>query len=557
MIFYRIIAIIIIFLPFTALSANNDWHQTDHGKIRIQYENIQDNKTNLNIEFSLKDGWHIYNLNAGDIGYPPKLSFNEKIDYHIDWPEYKTIHQEFIGTSNIYEGNILLPAKLNYNKSGNLAIKLDYLVCNTQCIPESINFNVNIPDEAINTNISDDFILMMLFAVIAGFILNFMPCVLPILSIKLLSIAKARNLELNEVRTSFIFSVLGIISSFLLFGIIIASLKTLNIYIGWGTHFQNSYFIIFLIIILFLFVLSLLGKIQLKAPDFIYKIGATDMHNKYLNNFLSGALAALLATPCSAPIVGTVVAFALDNNPIEIITILTLMGVGLSIPYLLIASFPKMVKLMPKSGKWMITFEHILGVMLLLTIFWLIYVIAGQLSIYAAIILFMLLILFKFTIENAKGKMKLLASILIIISIFWLPHLITKVKYEEETQHNALWQKFEPEKIKNYLDDCKIVIIDVTANWCITCKFNKITVLETDQITNILSQSHIIAMRADFTNRDDDIAAFLKSHKRHGIPFNIVYGPAKPDGIALSEILSIKELIQAINEATDFSKCSK
>ncbi|MBI1216121.1 MAG: hypothetical protein GC185_09925 [Alphaproteobacteria bacterium] len=342
---------------------------------------------------------------------------------------------------------------------------------------------------------------VLLLALLGGLILNLMPCVLPVLSLKVLSVVSHGGKDSKAaIFRNFMASSLGIIVSFWLMAGALVLLKDAGQSIGWGIQFQHPAFLIFLIAVLVLFAANMWGLFEIPIPRFIARnIPAKHEHEPtFLGHFLTGAFATLLATPCSAPFLGTAIGFALARGAVEIFAIFTFLGLGLALPYMLLAVSPRLFKYMPKPGKWMVTLKKTLAVVLLLTAVWLVHV---------------------------------------VVVIRTMPTL------------DAGWQKFDVALIAPAVAEGKTVVVDVTADWCLTCKANKKFVLEQDDVQDALSADNIVKLQADWTHHDEKIAEYLRSFGRYGIPFNVVYGPDAPKGIALPELLTKKDILDAIDQA--------
>ena len=343
---------------------------------------------------------------------------------------------------------------------------------------------------------------ILLFALLGGLILNLMPCVLPVLSLKVLSVVSHGGKDNRSVIfKNFMASAAGIIFSFWLIAGALVALKAAGETIGWGIQFQHPGFLIFLIVVLLLFAANMWGAFEVPLPRFIARHASsrkTEDEPTLLGHFLTGAFATLLATPCTAPFLGTAVGFALARGALEIFSIFTFLGIGLALPYILLAVSPGVFKYMPKPGKWMLSLRKILALALLVTALWL-------------------------------GS--------VLASITATPAL------------DAGWEKFDQALIAPAVAEGHTVMVDVTADWCLTCKANKRFVLESTEIVQALSADNIIKLQADWTQRDADIAAYLQSFGKYGIPFNIVYGPAAPEGIVLPELLSREAVLNALTEA--------
>lgn len=397
-------------------------------------------------------------------------------------------------------------------------------------------------------------LLMIVFAFVGGLILNIMPCVLPILSIKILGILKHGGGKERDVTASFLMTSIGIMTAFIGFAILTIWLKSLGQVVGWGFHFQDSYFIITLVVILTLFAANLWGFFEINPPSFLTNVGTK--YKGMAQHFMSGVLATILATPCTAPFLGTAVGFSITRGAFEILIIFTAMGIGLAFPYLLFSLCPKMVTKLPKPGAWMVTLKRIMGIFLAITAIWLIWVLSNQLGQLAAIILLLLSItkILKLWAANhftLIKKLKIPLLIFIIILSFIIPLKISnKGDLVPQKVSRTIWEDFKPAYIPELVANGKIIFVDITADWCLTCKVNKLAVLDRDEIKDIFSEMGVVAMKADWTNRDIHIAEYIMKYERVGIPFNIIYGPGEPEGILLSELLSKKEVISALKRAS-------
>ena len=395
------------------------------------------------------------------------------------------------------------------------------------------------------------FLLMLLSAIVGGLILNIMPCVLPVLSLKILGVLKKSGKESPIVRRSFLASAAGIIASFMVLAGLVVGLQVAGKTVGWGFQFQEPYFLIILSLILTFFAANLFGLFEICLPQFLsnFALRKAGKSEGYLEHFLTGAFATLMATPCSAPFLGTAIGFAFSQGAFEIFALFFAMGIGLSLPYLAFAAFPKLVKLLPKPGAWMVKAKMVLGILLLATAMWILWVLAAQegviTSLVIAVMLGLLIIAFRLPKKLVLGTVAAITMICLI-----LPVLLMQ-EHEEQPQavSTDLWQDFDLGKVKTLVADGKVVMVDVTADWCLTCKANKLLVLNTKEVVEMLKSRNTVAMKADWTNRDPAIADYLKSFGRYGIPFNVVYGPGAPKGIALPELLSEDKVRKALEKA--------
>ncbi|MDA9231496.1 thioredoxin family protein [Rickettsiales bacterium] len=603
---YFLIIISLIIYSQDSKAAMSDFAQGEYAQIRLISSHKQDyqekNQIIIAFEFKLDKNWQIYgNLDdksATSFAQPPEFFFNgsKNIDinnYEILWPKAKINKEDILGEEikySTYEGSFAIPIKLNIidkNKDIELKTEVNYALCNEICIPASQNIVLNIDKDdfdnkslqiidkslknqqfsnennlniAENSNIS--LFLAIILAFIGGFILNFMPCVLPVLSLKLISVLEHSKSSIKKIRLAYISTIFGILFSFITFAAIAYILKYLGNNVGWGTQFQNPYFVIFLAIILTIFSANLLNLFEINLGSSLSNIinkkinknkDQHDILHVIFTNFLSGILVVLLATPCSAPFVGSAISFAFTQDSLALFIIFIFMGLGLSLPYFILIIFPKMIKILPKPGNWMNYLRILMAFFLISTVIWLIFILSNNIGSFGAYSIAILLILSVTCLIIAKKlaisetKRKFLIIILAFVT-FYSPNITAK--YSQITsKYDELWVNFDKDQIMDYVNSGKVVIIDITADWCLTCKANKKIVLDSAEIVKLLEDDDIIGMRGDLTKPDMNITNFMNLHGRYGIPFNIVFGPNAKNGIKTSELLSKKHLINIIEQA--------
>jgi suppressor for copper-sensitivity B len=344
-------------------------------------------------------------------------------------------------------------------------------------------------------------------ALLGGLILNIMPCVLPVLLLKLTGVLDLTGREQAQLRGAFLSTAAGIVTSFLVLAAGLAALKLAGASVGWGIQFQQPAFLALMAIVCLVFAANVWGLFQVPMPAFVDRVAvasAARPGNEHAKSFFTGVLATALATPCSAPFVGTAVGFALSRGTTEIFAIFLALGLGLALPYIVVAGAPQLVGFLPRPGRWMRWLKGVLGLSLVGTAIWLMSIIGVQTG-----------------ILNPSAA----------------------------TRGDSYWIAFEEAAIPNYVADNKVVFVDVTADWCITCQANKKLVIEQQPVAGRLEDGGIVAMQADWTNPDPAIADFLGRHGRYGIPFNVVYGPGAPAGIVLPELLTVEAVNAALDQA--------
>ncbi|PRY94624.1 suppressor for copper-sensitivity B [Hasllibacter halocynthiae] len=380
-------------------------------------------------------------------------------------------------------------------------------------------------------------VLILAFA--GGAVLNLMPCVLPVLGIKLAHAASAAGGSPARVRAGFLASGLGALAFVVVLGGVAWAARAAGLAVGWGMQFQSPVFLAALVAILALFASNLAGLWELRLPPALSTFLSRG-HGGLAGDFATGAFAAILATPCSAPFLGTAVAFALASGGPVILAVFGALGVGLALPYLLVAAFPGAVRLLPRPGRWMLALKGVLALLLAGTALWLLWVlsgVAGQTA--AALVAFLAL-----AAALAPALRRLAPAALPLALAALLVPLAVDRPAGAAPEADALWVPFDRGDVMARAVRGEVVLVDVTADWCLTCKVNEAAVLDGAAFLD-----EVTPMRADWTRPDPAILDYLIENGRYGIPFNAVYGPAAPEGIVLPEILTTRAVEDAIEAA--------
>ena len=295
-----------------------------------------------------------------------------------------------------------------------------------------------------------------------------------------------------------------------------------------------------------LFAANLWGLFEIPLPAFLGKLGEGQA-----GSFTTGVFATLLATPCSAPFVGTAVAFALSRGSAETVSVFLAMGLGLALPYLAVAAWPRLATALPKPGRWMIWLRIVLGFALAATAAWLLTILLSLSGMVPAIALAALCAVLVIWLWQARATFRLPGAALLMAAGIALPAALPSATPNAtgELAIDKIWQPFSQDRLAVLVADGQTVFVDVTADWCITCKANKAAVLNRGEVSERLSGDEIVALKADWTRPDPAIQQYLASFGRYGIPFNAVYGPGAPAGIALPELLTEGAVLAAIKKA--------
>lgn len=407
-----------------------------------------------------------------------------------------------------------------------------------------------------NKKISGDtnFALYLFFAFLGGLILNLMPCVLPVISLKLFGLLNMREESGANILKHNLYYTLGVLLTFIALGVTVVLLKASGESIGWGFQLQSPTFVFIMMVVLLIMSLNFFGLFEFKTPGGS-KLGSVDVSKSKWGDLGAGIIATILSTPCSAPFLGTALTFAFTTSTLNIFVMFTMIGLGLSFPFILTGFFPKLISFLPKPGAWMEKLKYILGFTLLLTFVWLYDVLQNLINIETFglyINTIFITIFFAFYFRSKITMHKVWVAIVFLIPLLLFTQLLKlkglesffpKVNESKIKSHGNLdWEQWSEEKVASI--DTQPVFIDFTAKWCLTCKVNKKLVIDTDDFEQLVKENNIKLMIADWTQRDDHITKFLEKNNKVGVPAYFLKVNGKL--IDLGEVLSMEKLNKAI-----------
>lgn len=386
--------------------------------------------------------------------------------------------------------------------------------------------------------------LALAFAALGGAILNLMPCVFPVLGLKVLSFANAERG--SPTRHGLVYS-LGVISSFVIVALILVSLQAAGSAVGWGFQLQTPWFVALLSSLFFMLSLNLLGVYEIYGRW--TGIGSElSRQSGYPGSFFTGVLATLVASPCTAPFMGSAVGFAATQDAATSVLIFASIGLGMALPVFLLTLYPRWLQLLPPPGKWMLVFRQSMAFPLLAAALWLAWVVGRQLgpSAMAAIIGVWLLLGFALWLAplGRSGKTLAVASLLAVALISG--NAFTTSSHPDSSRSRG---GFDPQLIDELRNSGQAVFVDVTADWCITCAANESLVLNTQQIQDTFERANIHYIVADWTRYDPAITQFLSEFGRNGIPLYVFYPAALNSApVVLPQLLTKRLVLDAIGE---------
>lgn len=412
--------------------------------------------------------------------------------------------------------------------------------------------------------------LALAFAFIGGMILNLMPCVLPVMSFKVMGFVKMAGQSRSlTFRHGLIFS-LGVIVSFWVLASAILSLRAYGEVVGWGFQLQHPLFVVVLATILFVFALSLFGLFEWGM--FLSSwAGEKQVQQKkrssdgYASSFFSGVLATAVATPCTGPFLGSAVGFALTLPSFQALLIFTSLGMGMSFPYLLLAGFPACLKFLPRPGPWMETFKQLMGFVLMATVLWLTWVFSAQTNSFSIICLlagFFLLSLScwiygKGCVPSISKKKRILAFAFVALFAYlgvrsmlfpvdtWD---VEETPTRQEGHTLSGWQNFSPELVSQLKQEGRPVLIDFTAKWCLICQTNHL-VLNSGEVVKSLDKAGVVRIKADWTKNDPTITEELRKFGRNSVPLYVLYKPGEAKATILPQVLTPDVVLSYLEDA--------
>ncbi len=388
-------------------------------------------------------------------------------------------------------------------------------------------------------------------ALVGGLILNLMPCVFPVLGIKIMGFVNQAGADRKRVALhGWVFS-LGVLASFWALAGVLAILRASGDQLGWGFQLQSAPFVFVLAAIMLIFALAMSGVFEfgLSATGVGAKLQSKD---GLTGSFFTGVLATVVATPCSAPFLAPALGAALALPLVSSFAVFTAIAIGLSLPYLLLSIFPGAIKVLPRPGAWMETFKQSMAFPLYATVGYLVWVLAGQTTeggslnaILGLTVIALAVWIYgryaNFSAKPARKRFGLIGGLVVLLAgtaLGW-------PRSPEPT--DIVWEKWTPAAIAAAQADGRPVYVDFTARWCATCQANKKYVFSSDEVKQAFRAKKVVTLKADWTNRDPAITAELERWNRSAVPFNLIYFPGQPDPKILPELLTPGIVLDALN----------
>ena len=400
----------------------------------------------------------------------------------------------------------------------------------------------------------------LFLALVGGLILNLMPCVFPVLGIKILGFVNQAGQDKKKVILHGLVFALGVLLSFWSLAAVLAVLRAGGDQLGWGFQLQSPLFVYGLAAVMLIFAMNMSGVFE-------FGLSATgvgsDLQSKsgFAGSFFTGVLATVVATPCSAPFLAPALGAALTLSTIESFAVFTAIAVGLAGPYLLLSIFPAAVKILPRPGAWMETFKQFMAFPLYATVAYLAWVLAGQTTENGSLMALFGLVLIALGVwfygrynqpGTKPGKVRfgtVTGALVLALGVWtgWPENMEAKTAAAQAAgAPEVVWEKWSPAAVEKLRAEGRMIYVDFTARWCATCQTNKKIVFASDEVLRQFAAKKIVTLRADWTNKDPAITAELAKYQRSAVPFNVLWQPGKTEPLLLPELLTPGIVLDAI-----------
>lgn len=538
--------------------------------------------------------WHTYGkvLPADVIGKPTTLKWTLPEGWTVEelpWPDTHEVPSTDGKTSQGYDGTVYLPAKITPNgKSGNvgeISVKVDALVCDPQnCMPTKpeATLTVALADKAeadpamaevfgqmtsapasgaaeaktpatVAKAPERSFAGYLLFAFVGGLILNVMPCVFPVLGIKIMSVVQQAGEDKRQVLMHGLAYTFGVLICFWALGGLVISLGK-----AWGFQLQSPGFVYGLCAFFLIFGLNMAGLFEIGASA--VGVGA-DLQAKQgvSGSFFSGLLATIVATPCSAPFLGPALGYAVTLPAVQALLMFTMIGLGLASPFLILSLFPKLVSSLPRPGAWMESFKQGMSFLLFGTVAFLAWVLTGMVegqpmlfTLFGLVIVALGCWIYgRWSLPHKPQRTRIIAVLLTLLCVggglaFGWPQVEKgAVSGGSHVEGGLTWEAWSPEKVAELRAANKAVYIDYTAKWCFTCQVNK-RVYKDATLQKLIADKKVVLLKADWTNEDPRITKALSDLGKAAVPVNVLYTPGQEEPMILPELLSVDNVSAAL-----------
>jgi len=537
----------------------------------------------LYLKVIVPSGWHINSNKVPDEFLIP--SNVEPVAKGIEfapavWPEPDVIYNEVLNLNLLLlqdSFTIALPINSISNSYNpyHVKLKFTYQACSRICLsPKTIevSFDDVLGESSQVSQKKNSYLkslqidkhslfVYILLALLGGLILNVMPCVLPVLFLKIFDIAKRAGENKRNILKWGFATAGGVYFSFAIIAIFVLAARASGNALGWGFQFQHPAYTAAMAICLAVFALNLWGVFEIWMPGNALKVW--EKHAKkggFYGAFVYGIFLVLLSTPCSAPFLGTAIGFAFTASAPELLAVFASLATGLCLPYIFLSTFPAWTKIIPRPGHWMTVFKQALGFPLLLTLVWLVWVFYKQAGADASIVLVLLVCasgffawLSRLLSNPGKPWWRFVVLWMVFVSItVWViyrgyPYGDVGSGGDEDAKYGE-WIPFSEKTLDSLQNEGAVIWVNGTADWCITCKVNERSVFENERVRDAFGEMHVVKVRADYTNSNEEALKLFEAYGRRGVPFDLLLIP-QHEPLLLPEFLQTDMVMEALEAA--------
>ncbi len=491
---------------------------------------LNENNSHIEAVLNIAPGWTVYGPSSAVPNTQPFFTWVRAPTGTPYWLEEKKWDENGV---DIYgyktHARFILPISPPGEEASNIRGTLSLVVCNlTTCMPVVVEIVWPDPTEL-------PFLYIFLISILAGFLLNAMPCMLPILSIKIIPLLNTRK---KQDRWGIVAFVCGSFTFFMMFAFMTFFMRLTGKSAGWGMHFQSPYFLTFFVWVLTVFSARFFGLLNFSS----ILVSRPESRYVYGQNFLEGLVLALVATPCAGPFLGTAAGFALSQDLLISMSIFSTIWLGFSIPYLMLLAAPSVLeKFLPKPGPWLHVVEKGFGGLMAISCLWFLWVLYSATNAMIVVSVMLGLLLMLLLIQRYPAHQSTLVGLSLFICL--LPALDQELLYDDSVAVFEEAISFQEAAQKRH----QTTLVNITAAWCLTCQANKL-ILKMPEIETLFEINDVHQVTYDWTRRDPSIREFIHRYGRDGIPFSIVFSPDYPEGVVLPEILTWKALSNVLQK---------
>ncbi len=537
----------------------------------FRFEALAQGPHQLLLRWTMPKGYYLYRDQT-----TLKLKDASGLSLKPAWPAGTAHHDAHYGDVTVYFDQVELPVTVDGDLAGRaqLALEASFQGCQdgglcyplmTRAVNIDLGSGIAAPGTALPTApelppanagggaLQVSLIAALLLALGGGLVLNLMPCVLPVLSIKAVSVLESGENPATARRHA-LFYTAGVLCSFAALGLGILALRTAGHALGWGSQLQQPLLVGALACVMLAVGLSMSGVVQFGAS--LGNTGAgLAARSGPAGDFFTGVLAVVVASPCTAPFMGSALAYAFAAPMLAALLVFLTLGIGLALPFLLIGFVPALARLLPRPGRWMETLKQVLAFPMYLTAAWLVWVLANQRGADAVGLVLVAMVLLAMTLwwfERSRSHGTLSKFAVAVLAIATLVPMYLLAQVPRPSSVAAIEQgvvPYSPEKLAELRAAGTPVFVDMTADWCVTCKANEHTVLNTQTFRDLLQRTGAVYMKGDWTDVNPTISAFLQQYHSPGVPLYVVFPKHAGPGRQLSTVLTSSMVEQALTEA--------